>query len=45
MEMENLYVAPSVDIIEVRVEKGFYASADDPNIGGGDVNLPGGREF
>ncbi len=29
MEMENLYVAPSVDVIEVAVEKGFMASGDE----------------
>ena len=26
MEMENLYLAPEVDVIEVAVEKGFEAS-------------------
>ncbi len=32
MEMENLYVAPSVDVIEVAVEKGFMASGDEDPI-------------
>ena len=35
MEMENLYVAPSVDVIEVAVEKGFEGSViDGPSAGG-----------
>ena len=41
MEKKEMYVAPEVEIIEVSVEKGFNASASDPVIGGGDVNLPG----
>ncbi len=28
MEMENLYLAPEVDVIEVAVEKGFEGSSE-----------------
>ena len=41
MEKKEMYLAPEVEVLEVQVEKGFYASAGDPEIGGGDVNLPG----
>ena len=41
MEMENLYVSPEVEVLEVEVERGFRNSTDDPEFGGGDVNLPG----
>ena len=34
MEMENLYLAPEVEVLEVAVEKGFGASV------GGDVDNP-----
>ena len=30
MEMDKFYVAPEVEVLEVAVEKGFEASADDP---------------
>ena len=36
MEMENLYVAPEVEVLEVEVEMGFTMSQpeiDDPVIG------------
>ena len=41
MEMEKFYVAPEVEVLEVKVEKGFAGSdfnnpdIDDPTIGGG----------
>lgn len=38
--MEKFYVAPMVEILEVEVEKGYSASATDPDFGGGDVVLP-----
>ena len=40
MEKKEMYVAPEVEIIEVSVERGFEASATDPGIGGGDLDLP-----
>lgn len=40
MEMEKNYVSPVVEVMEVEVEKGYSASASDPNFGGGDVILP-----
>ena len=30
MEKKEMYVAPEVEVLEVAVEKGFQASADDP---------------
>ena len=42
MEKKEMYLAPEVEVLEVEVEKGFYASASDPEVGGGDINLPGG---
>ena len=42
MKKKEMYLAPEVEVLEVMVEKGFYASASDPEIGGGDINLPGG---
>lgn len=38
--MEKNYVSPVVEVLEVEVEKGYSASASDPNFGGGDVILP-----
>ena len=35
-----MYVAPEVEIITVSVEKGFYASSEDPEVGGGDLDIP-----
>ena len=32
MEMENLYVAPEVEVLEVEVERGFEASPGGPNV-------------
>ncbi len=44
MEMENLYLAPEVDVIEVAVECGFNGSiVDGPEFGDdgtGGVDLP-----
>ena len=40
MEKKEMYVAPEVEIIAVSVERGFEASATDPVIGGGDLDLP-----
>ena len=40
MEMENLYVAPEVEVLEVAVEKGFEGSTtpgDEPSIPGGEM--------
>ena len=37
MEMENLYVTPEVEILEVEVEKGFGASFDNEGTEGGPV--------
>ena len=35
MEMENLYVTPEVEVLEVEVEKGFGDSNYGVNLGGG----------
>ncbi len=40
MEMENLYLAPEVDIIEVAVEKGFNGSNDPTIDEGGTGGFP-----
>ena len=32
-----MYVAPELEVLEVMVEKGFVASADDPTVPGGGV--------
>ena len=32
MEMEKFYVAPEVEVLEVEVERGYGASADEPSI-------------
>ena len=40
MEKKEMYVAPEVEIITVSVERGFEASATDPETGGGDLDLP-----
>ena len=40
MEMENLYLAPEVEVLEVAVEKGFEGSTtpgDEPSIPGGEM--------
>ncbi len=34
MEMENLYVTPEVEVLEVEVERGFEASPTGPDAGG-----------
>ena len=34
MEMEKFYVAPEVEVLEVAVEKGYGASADEDPIPG-----------
>ena len=33
MEMENLYVSPEIEVLEVEVERGFEASPDVPTGG------------
>lgn len=33
--MKMNYVAPELEVLEVMVETGFYASSSDPNVGGG----------
>ena len=38
MEMEKFYVAPEVEVLEVKVEKGFAAS---PIEGDGGTTIPG----
>ena len=35
MEMENLYVAPEVEVLEVEVERGFEASPGNGATAGG----------
>ena len=40
MEKKEMYVAPEVEVLEVAVERGFYASSDDPEVGGGDLDIP-----
>ena len=35
MEMENLYVAPEVEVLEVEVEMGFVSSPNDGATAGG----------
>ena len=37
--MKMNYVAPELEVLGVMVEKGFEASASDPNTGGGDLIL------
>ena len=40
MEKKEMYVAPEVEILEVSVEKGFQASAEDePGNGGVDPGI------
>ena len=39
MEMENLYLAPEVEVLEVAVERGFEASNPDATVGG-DMDNP-----
>mgnify|MGYP003291369313 FL=1 len=39
--MNEVYVAPSIEIIEVEVEKGFAGSLEDGN----SPFLPGGEDF
>ena len=36
MEMENLYLAPEVEVLEVEVERGFENSPQIPDMGEGD---------
>ena len=43
MEMENLYVAPEVEVLEVEVEKGFGDSLTGDNNYG--VDLGGGGKI
>ena len=38
--MKMNYVAPELEVLEVMVETGFYASSSDPVTGGGGVTLP-----
>lgn len=35
--MEMNYVAPELEVLEVMVETGFYASSGDPAVGGGEI--------
>jgi len=39
MEKEMKYEAPEVEVLEVKIEKGFEVSAPDATVGG-DVNNP-----
>ena len=40
MEKKEMYVAPEVEVLEIAVEKGFAATADDVPGGGVDVGDP-----